>query len=89
MVGGNGDVGIFWNQIEQLFNHNIEILHRSNLPMTQIVHFFLIEESRALQLSPDHGILQVLEHSMDAVDPGPVFFRLPGQRIGIVRLAHV
>src|SRR2546427_13168364 len=56
MVGGDGDVGVFRNGVEQLLHHAVEIAHGFNLPLAKHIEFIAVEHLLAAghQLSAHH-----------------------------------
>ncbi len=91
VVGGDGDVGIFRRQIEQLPDHTVQISHSFDLTFAQGRQFRGAESGAGLwwQFSPDDKFVKMLEDAMDAADFGPCSGRFVGTGIGLMRLADI
>jgi hypothetical protein len=92
VVGGDGDVGVRRQEVEEAREDAIEIAHGVDLARPQAVELRPIELRRRLaldQLAADHLAIEVLEDAVHAGDARPLARVLARQGEGIVRLADV
>ena len=80
MVGGDRDVGVLRNDIEQLFHDSIEVFDGLDLAVSQVIERLLIEKFvlRLNELTANDMVVKVFEYAMNAADARPVLGRLVG-----------
>src|SRR5579859_1153794 len=91
MIRSDGDVRVLRNQIEQLFDHSVQILHGLDLTVAQFSELGIIEHfcPAPPQLAADDRLIQMLEDTVHAADARPLVLGLIRERVWIMRLAHI
>src|SRR4051794_14905565 len=82
MIGGDGDVGVFGHQIEEFFDHAIQVTDSVDLALPQCFELRLIEHFSAtrarFEFPAYYMVVQVFENAVDAADARPLLRRFTG-----------
>ncbi|MCK7522897.1 MAG: hypothetical protein MZV64_37085 [Ignavibacteriales bacterium] len=89
MVGSHRDPGVLWDDVEKPFEYPVQPAHGIDLPFPEGSHLGFVEEA-VFVVAPRKGVVvQMLEYTVNAADPGPLVLGFVGSRIWVVGLPGV
>ena len=91
VIRSDGDVGVFRERIEQLFDHSVEIFDGGDLPVAQFPELGVIERTAfaGAQFAANDMVIEMSENAMDTADARPVFGWFVRERVRVMRFADI